>query len=385
MTQAEQDRAIPLHTFRGAPRDMGRQQGEALSGLIARGRQLLLESEEFNMARPSYMPRRMFLTLAQFGMWMKYSAHIHRYCPRQFDRVLGIARGAHVPPEYVVLLHAMEVEMNKVDYLMPGACTALGVRGTRARGEEPVIVKNFDYPEKFQELYIARLDEPAGRHRVLCSTAAPLAGNHDGINEHGLTICYNYGYGQDEPRRNVPITFLVQEALETCRTTAEAVDMIKRGRRCGGALLMICDASGDMRTLEVSNTMAHERMPQHSVLINTNHYLDELMARIDVPRDAVYTDRTVRPLRGVRCRESSEARYARALELLAGHEQIGDAELLAMASDHGPDGMPSDNTICRHSDYFSTTCSLVFYPARRVMKITHGNPCNSRFDEFSLY
>lgn len=384
MAQAEHTQPVPFHTFSGSHRDMGKQQGEALSGMIARGRKMLIESEEFNMARPAYLPRKMFLTLAQFGMWMKYSAHIQRYCPRQFERLLGIARGARVPPEYTLLLHAMEVEMNKVDYLMPGACTALGVRGTRALGGEPVIVKNFDYPEKFRELYIARLDAPAGRHRVLCSTAAPLAGNHDGVNEHGLVICYNYGYGQDEPRRNVPITLWVQEALETCRTTAEAVDLIKRGRRCGGALLMICDASGDLRTLEVSNTMAHERMPQHSVLINTNHYLDEMMARIDVPRDAVYTDRCVPPLRGVRCRESSEARYARALELLAAHDRIGDAELIAMASDHGAHGAPSDNTICRHSDYFSTTCSLVFYPARRAMKITHGNPCRSEFMEFSL-
>jgi len=363
---------------------MGKQQGAALSGHIRRGRAFLLESEEFDLARPGYLPRKMFFTMAQWGMWMKYSAHMRRYCSRQFDRALGIARGAGVAPEYIILMHAMEVEMNRVDYFMPGACSAIGVRGTRAAGGEPVIVKNFDYPDKFRDMYIARLDEPADRFKVLCSTAAPLAGNHDGINEHGLTICYNYGYGQDEPRRNVPITFLVQEALETCRTTQEAVAMISHGRRSGGALLMICDAAGDLRTLEVSNTMARERMPQHSVLINTNHYLDEVMARIDVPRDAVYTDRVARPLRGVRCRESSEARYARALELLAGRDTIDDRALMAMAADHGADGAPSDNTICRHSDYFCTTCSLVFYPARRAMKITHGNPCCSDYVEFTL-
>ena len=375
---------VPLYKFGGTHKAMGRAQGEALAGLIRGARAFLLASEEIELARPRFLPGKWFLAAAQWGMWMKYTAHIQRYYPRQFERLMGIARGARVSPEFVMLLQAMEVEMNKVDYFMPGACSAVGVRGTRAAGGEPLVIKNFDYPDNFREMYVVREDAPVARNRVLCSTAAPLTGNHDGINEHGLVICYNYGYGQDEPRVHAPITLLVQEALETCRTTAEAASLITRSKRCGGALLLICDAGGDLCTLEMSNTLTRHRAPQHSVVINTNHYLDDIMAKIDVPRDAVYTSKVVRPLRGVRCRESSEIRYARILELLAQNETLDDQALINIFSDHGEQGVPSDNTICRHSNYFNTTATMVFYPTRRVMKIAHGNPCCSEYVEFEL-
>lgn len=383
MTES-QARQVTLHAYQGTHTEMGRRQGEEFAALIHGARDMLLNSDEFKLLKPRFIPSNLFLSIAQLGMWMKYTAHIKQFYPRQFERLMGIARGAGARPEFVMLLQSFEVELNKVTYKTGGACSAVGVRGTRAKDGEPIIIKNFDYPEKFQSLYITRLDAPAGRHRTLNVTAAPLPGNHDGINEHGLCISYNYGYGQDKPLVNVPITIAVQEALETCRTTKEAVDFLSRCKRCGGALLMICDPGGDLRAIEMSNTRAAERLPQHSVLINTNHYLTDELAAIDVPADAVYCGNVVAELRGQNCRESSEQRYTRALELLAEHDTLDDDALLSIFKDHGPDNTPGNNTICRHSDYFMTTCSVIFYPARRKLKVAYGQPCSAAFEEFSL-
>lgn len=376
--------SVVLYKCQGTHSELGQSQGEQAAHLIRDARELLLNSDEFKLLKPSFIPSNLFLTIAQFGMWIKYSKHIKQFYPRQFERLMGIARGAGVRHDFVMLLQSFEVELNKVTYETGGACSAVGVRGTRAKDGEPIIIKNFDYPEKFQPMYITRLDAPSGRFRVLNVTAAPLPGNHDGINEHGLCISYNYGYGQDKPLVNVPITIAVQEALETCRTTAEAVDFLLRCKRCGGALLMICDPGGDLRTLELSNTRAAERLPQHSVLINTNHYLTGDLAAIDVPADAVYCGNVVAELLGQNCRESSEVRYTRALELLAEHDTIDDNALLSIFKDHGPDNTPGNNTICRHSDYFETTCSVIFYPARRKLKVAYGQPCTAEFAEFSI-
>ena len=363
---------------------MGRRQGAMFSEWLHKAREILKESEEFELMRPKLLPRKLFMLIAEMGMWIKYTAHIKQFYPKQFERLIGIARGAGVRPEFVMLMQSFEAELNKSHFRVPGACSAVGVRGTRAKDEEPMIIKNFDYPDNFREMYMTKRDNPEGRNRVLSVSVMPLPGNHDGINEHGLCIAYNYGYGQDKPRINVPLTIVVQEALETCRTTQEAVDFISRSKRCGGALLMICDAQGDLRTLEVSNTKAEERRPQHSVLINTNHYLTEPLAAIDIPVDAVYDKGSPAKLVGRRCRESTEARYARALELLAAHDVIDEDVLLKIFSDHGPDEIPCDNTICRHNDYFITTCSIMFFPVRRKLRVAYGNPCDTPYREFGF-
>ncbi|MFH1537832.1 MAG: C45 family peptidase [bacterium] len=383
MTSEKPSNTVKLFRFSGTHEEMGHQQGRETARVIKRARDLMAGSEELTLIKPSFIPFGLFVLLGEAKTSLQFGRHIKKYYPQQFKRMAGIARGAGVRPGFIALLQSLEVELNKVDFHM-SACSATGVCGKRSAGGEPVIIKNFDYPGHFTEQYVTRLDSPRGRYRVLSVSAAPLAGNHDGINEHGLAIAYNYGYGRDRPMHNVPITIVVQEALETCRTTGEAVEFISRSRRRGGALLMVCDAGGDLRTMEVSNRQVGERMPDNGLLINTNHYLTKEMAAIDIPKGAVFTNRNVKALRGIEVRLSSEARYDRAAELLEKHDAIGDETLMEAFRDHGPGGSPSDNTLCRHSDYFNTTCSVVFYPARRSMKVMYGNPCRTEYQEFSI-
>lgn len=376
-------RKVELYHFDGPHRRMGRLQGEALVDVIRDARRVLIESEEMDAMKPSFIPAELFIKAGELLSWYQYTSPIKKYYPEQYRRLVGIARGAGVSPEYILLLGSFEVELNKADFQL-GGCSAAGVCGTRSATGDPLIIKNFDYPAHFSQFHVTRLDAPEGRYKVLNVGAAPIPGSHEGINEHGLSIAYNYGYGQDKQKYKVPITILVQEALETCRTTQEAIDQISSGRRSGGAILTICDEEGDLRVLELSNGMHGVRKPENGVVVVANHYLDPKMAEIDVPENAYYSNKTVKPIRGCRCRESSEVRHSRVEHLLGGHATIDEKTLISIFSDHGADGKPSDLTICRHSDYYATTCSVILNPVKRTMKVVYDNPCSSKYKEFSV-
>jgi hypothetical protein len=293
----------------------------------------------------------------------------------------GIAKGAEIDESVLFLMLAGELILAQINYRL-GACTAAAVDAERSALGEPMVIKNFDYPQFFQPYYITRLCRPEETASTLDVTTAPMAGCHDGINEHGLCISYNYGHGTDMPNVNVPISLLVQETLENCASTSEAIDFLSAGKRSGGAILLVADASGHIVTVEMSSNFSGVRGPQNGIIINTNHYKCREMASYDIPRNAYYTSKNVRALRGVRVHESSELRYARAEQLFSGLEVIGMKDLLGVFSDHGESGRGDDNTICRHGPYFSTTCSIIMLPSSKRLLVTYGNPCDSVFSDF---
>jgi hypothetical protein len=374
-------RQVRLFGLGGDHYELGYQQGlqarEAIHHLMAN----LHQVEALQLEKPAIVPFKVFVTMAMrravAEMWSDVSDH----CPRQKTRMEGIAKGSGIDESMLFLALAGELILARSNYRL-GACTAAAVGGERSALGEPMVIKNFDYPAYFQPYYVTRFCQPAETSATLDVTVAPLAGCHDGINEHGLCISYNYGYGTDMPNVNVPITLLVQEALETCASIREAIDFLGAGKRSGGAILLLADASGDMATLEMSSNFSGVRDPQDGILINTNHYKCREMVSYDIPRNAYYTSKNVRALRGVRVHESSELRYSRAEQLLSTMELIGMRDLLGVFCDHGESGRGDDNTICRHGPYFSTTCSIIMLPRSKRLLVTYGNPCDSVFTDF---
>ncbi len=374
-------RQVRLFDLQGDHYELGYQQGlqmgEAIRHLISR----LAEVEALQVEKPPLLPVKAYLSLAAKRAVGEIYNDLSEYYPNQKERMEGIARGADVDISYLFLALAAESALARINYRL-GACTAAGVDAERSALGEPMLIKNFDYPEFFQPYYATRLCSSPSVASTLCVIAAPMAGCHDGMNEHGLCISYNYGHGTDMPKVNVPISILVQEALENCATTREAVDFLGEGKRSGGAILLVADASGDMATVELSSNFSGVREAVDGLLINANHYLCRDMTSYDIPRNAYYTSKNVRAMRGVRVHESSELRQERAEMLLGALETVSMRELLDVFCDHGESGRGDDNTICRHGPYFTTTCSLIMLPAKRRMLVTYGHPCESVFTDF---
>lgn len=308
-----------------------------------------------------------------------------RHYPRQYDRMVGIARAARVPLSWLFVGPGIELALNRVSYVVPpAACTAVAVTGARARRGEPMIAKNFDYPDAARDAYLVRVSRPTRRGLAasIDVTAAPLPGAHEGINEHGLAIAYNYGHFSGRSGARVSITNLVQEVLEHCRTVDDAIEHVRRRPRAGSAIWMVADAAGHIAAVEIAPDAVAVRRGE--ALAQANHALSDEMRPRDIPHDAVLSRWNPKAVRGRRVHASSESRSDRAHALLADCGTASADDLKAMLADHGPAGEGDDYTICRHGPYHRTTSSVVLYPQRRTMEIMFGAPCEATYSLVAL-
>jgi predicted choloylglycine hydrolase len=250
-----------------------------------------------------------------------------------------------------------------------------------------MIARNFDYLPLVQPYYVVRECRPKGKLGSFEFTGAPLAGAVDGMNEKGLCVTYDYAFSTDSAAApTAPISMAISGALEHCGTVAEAADWIASKPRWGGGLLMLADAAGDIASLELTPTRSHLRRPAsgEDVIFHTNAFCSAKMREVQVPDDAVFTDVAPEPLRGRRLHLSSELRDARFRQLLDAAGAIGRDELHAIMSDHGPTGVPGDNTLCVHGTYWYTTACLQFFPRAKRMRIAYTTACQAQFAEIEF-
>jgi hypothetical protein len=374
---------------RGRPREMGMAQGAGARNKIHAARQALEELEAFRLQQPRFLPYRLYRWLAEQKAARFLADPLQRDFPAMRERLAGIAEGAAVDPKAIYLFNALEPLLSSVGgcTACPAACSAVAVRGRRSATREPIVARNFDYLPLVQPFYLLRESRPKGKLRSIEFTTAPLAGAVDGMNEDGLCITYNYAFTLDEPALPaVPISMVISEALEHCSTVAEAARWITSKPRFGGGLLMLCDASGDIASLELSRTRSSLRRPAEGedVLFHTNAFSTDSMREVQIPWDARYTDRAPTPLRGRRLHQSSERRDERFKTLLAEAETFGVEEIGTIMADHGPTATASDDTPCVHGSYWYTTACLQFLPKSRRMRVAYDTACQARFAEIEL-
>jgi hypothetical protein len=306
------------------------------------------------------------------------------------QRLTGMAAGAGVRLDFLYLLNAMEAVMSSVEAMTAipafAACSALAVRGGRSLDGEPVIAKNFDYLPLVRPLYAVRDSRPAGGLRSLDFTLAPMVGTVDGLNEAGLAITYNYAFTIDTADPAPTISMAIAQALAQCRTVEEAALFLGSYPRWGGAMLMLADAAGDLASLELSSTRSSLRRPaaDEELIFHTNVFTSDELQAVEISRDAVYTKRAPRALVGERVLESPERRADRFGELLQDPAPLGPSELTAIMADHGPTGIPDDNTICMHGSYWHTTATVQLLPRTRRLRVAYDNPCTASYVDFEL-
>lgn len=374
----------------GSPGEMGVAQGIAMKDRLHEARdQMLRKAEAFRLRQPRWMPFLGFRWLAEKKVSSLMDGVLERDFPRMRERLEGIAKGAGLKPQSILLFNAMEPLLASVGgcTACPGACSAVALRGRRTRTGEPIIARNFDYISLAQPYYTIRRSHPKGRMQSIEFTSAPLTGAIDGMNEAGLCITYDYAFTMDTPEKfSGPISMLVCEALEQCSTVSEAAAWMAAQPRWGGAILMLADATGDIASLELSSTRSHLRRPApgEDAIFHSNMLTGQHMREIQAPLESVFTDRAPTPLRGERLHESAERRDRRFAELLAKIEVFGEQELASMMGDHGEDGVPGKYTPCVHSDYWNTTASLQFFPASRRMRVAYEPACCARFSEMTI-
>jgi hypothetical protein len=375
----------------GSPFETGLAQGTALRGRIRLGRAELRRLEAFRNEQPRWMPYPLFLAYAERKVASLVRPGVVAKFPDAHDRLRGIVEGAGVSINALYLLNGLEALMASVEgrIRMPAlaACSAIAVRGARSADGQPMIARNFDYLPVVQPFYTLRETRPASGMRSLEFTTAPLAGAIDGVNEAGLCITYNYAFALDTADRlSGMISMAISEALAKCRTVTEAANWIASRPRWGSGLLMLADPSGDIASLELSNTRSKLRRPsdREDVIFHTNCFAEPEMCAIEVPADATFTDRAPSPIRGKQVLKSANCRGERLKQLLAAEPVLGADQFQRILSDHGPTGQPSDDSLCMHSDYWNTTASLQWFPERRGLRVSYSSTCKAQYVEVQL-
>lgn len=367
---------------------MGLAQGESLRMKIRMARETLTELEAFRARQPWWLPYSAYRWIVERKA-RRLIAGWESAAPEMLKRLRGIASGAGLNDSALALFNVLEAVLGNVtrSTACPAACSAVAVRGRRSATGTPIIAHNFDYLPLVQPFYTLRDSRPTGLARSLDFTFAPLAGAIDGVNEHGLAIAYDYAFTTDAPAGPVPpISTAISDALEHCRTVEEAVERIASRPRWGAGLLMLADPMGDIASLELSSTQSAVRRPApgEDAIYHTNCFSSDAMLAIQVPWDAVYTDRAPKPLRGRRLHLSSERRNERFDANLAGDATLGTDELAHIMADHGPTGVPDDFTPCVHGAYWHTTACLQLLPKSRGMRVAYANACQAKYESFHL-
>ncbi len=374
----------------GGPRQMGVAQGAALRDKIRGTHQSMRNLEAFRMEQPWLMPYPLFLKLAERKSEQMLVPALRQENPAMLARLEGIAEGAGLPLRSLCLMNSMEAFIasmsGRTTVPLPGACSALAVRGARTRDGEPVIAKNFDYLPLVQPFFVLRESSPEQGWRSLDFAVAPQAGTVDGMNEKGLAITLNYAFVTDPGQPNPLITMLIADALAACATVPEAIKHITTKPHWGAGMLMLADASGDLAAVELSNTRFGIRRPAggNDWLLFTNVCHCPETGAVQVSESAAFSDKVPGPLRGRPVLEWHAHRARRLEELVRQQSGISPDELAAIMADHGPHGIPDGTSPCVHTDYWRTTASLQWMPASRRVRVSYSTACTAQYVELAL-
>lgn len=375
--------------FRGTHHEMGVQQGKAFKDALARGARAFTRLEALHTMKPRLLPAGLFLHVAGTIAMKRFKPLFKVHAPNQAARIEGIAEGAGMSERLLWFFTAAELVLGENDYEVPipSGCTSVLLDGSMMTTAHVTVARNFDYASFVVPFLRARRNEPADGLVSFDITAAPLPGTFNGMNEAGLFISTNEAFPVAQGIRHpgLPASVLIQEALETCQTTREAVALFSRAPRGSCNIVTLADKGGDLACLEYTSTDIHEIRPGKGerYLVATNHYVSPGLAAIDLPRAAVFGKMAPRSLRGTCINETSHQRRATVQRLLAaatpGH--VDRDFLVALLRDHSAcNGTGGMETICHHDPENISAASMVFDLETRAAWACVGSPCQHEFE-----
>ncbi len=351
----------PLIKVSGSHREIGCQIGEACSVQIRHSidnaralidnayEQLLLDWEGTKIQARKYLP------FAQ-----------ERY-PQYVEELTGIAEGADVDFDDVVVLNAMEAVT--MDALHLTKCTSIAVNDERTSDGHVLVAHNEDWlPDEEPDIYVLHVtpeDEPS----FLAMTYGGLLPNI-GFNAAGIAQCCDSVYPNDS-RIGLPRVF-VSRAVLAARNPADAIRSVLEPHRAAGYNHLLAHESGELYNIEVSSRRFGLLYAEEGYLVHTNHYLDPQMKAIEYEPDELVGTRV---------------RYFRALRLLKQTPLHTVKSLQAIQRDH----VSWPNSICNHAiedaillDREKTINASVMDLTSGVMYLAWGNPCENPYHTYHL-
>ncbi len=364
--------------------DMGYEQGKKFSCEISNMYDRFINSEVIKILKPKLIPKTLFSFLLKNELLKRWRRPIEVLLPEYSLRIKGLSEGSKTSLAKLFAIQSLEVMSNDTTYFL-GGCSSICILPSSLKTPNLILAKNFDYLSEFSTDHLVRQSNPKKGYKSLEVTYKQIVGSHDGMNEKGLVVMYNYGLTTEKTERRIPITILVQQILERCSNVEEAITFIKNFRYPNGAILTLADSANHAVCVEITPEHLGIRKPDQGFLLATNYYLCKETKPFDISHEARFKKKNIpEGLKGRRVHESSELRYNRFEELVKKYKIIGIKELDSILKDHLGEDLGNDNTICRHGKLLSTQVGLIFVPKQRQIKVFFGNPCRTNSLEFYL-
>jgi hypothetical protein len=373
--------------------ERGLAQGAAMRKLWPEMERDFFKSELLATAKPRIVPNFVVGIAIRAWGYERTRPSVGKYLPSMNRRVLGLARGLGITRRY-----AWGIQYAEILFCLAGdslaipkntGCTQVhAMPGATADGR-PLTGRNYDFPHMLKPYQLVRRETPSEKDRMATMTATQIAtcGSHQGINEAGLVIGANNNRAwmeRDFNKKGIPSLMLLQEALETCRTTGEAADFITKFPARGAAgFFGMMDESGDCLVVEYTASRTAVRRPDKSgVMAQSNHFI--IMKEANIPDGTRWK---IKGMEDVEYNESSRARFAAADRRLRENAgKITRQTLMEILSDHGgnPAGKGDDLTVCSHGSAGSTLSSFVVDIRDRSMWAAEGNPCENKYEKIEF-
>jgi hypothetical protein len=218
---------------RGAPRDLGLDQGRACSAEIERA---LAEHA------PSGL-RRLFAVVRPPAAQRAVNRDVYRFFPHTAERTAGLARGARVSPFALAGLSALP-ERAPADALR----VVKGASGPCiARALPPAV------------LSVLRESAPDTDYRSLELVPLARIAPFVGVNEHGLAVGAVLAVSGGECA--APASLLAQDCLQRFDRVEKAVEWLERRPAGGRAHFALADATGAAALFEIDGTLRKRAGP----------------------------------------------------------------------------------------------------------------------------
>ena len=351
--------AVECIEFEGSFRQMGRQHGEALR----EGAEAMCETRiELSLSRARKVRPDADLDFI-LAVAARHLAFHERYCPDTYEEFLGIAEGAGIPPERLLIGNGYT---DFVDVVTIGSadiceCTHITAAGSATTDGLTLIGQTWDMSFSAARHVVCIRRRPTGAPATVGITTAGCL-SLIGVNEAGIAIG-NTNLQSTDARPGVMYLATINHAL-AATALDEAVERVTRSPRASGHFYYLGGPDGRMVGIETSATAHATLRPDASgLLTHANHYVDASMR--------AYEGGGAPSINSV----DRQGRARQQLDAAGGALDI--SAMQATLSDHeGP------NAICRHTEDpagAGTLAAAIMTPQKREISLCVGNPCCGEF------
>ncbi|MDR0354294.1 MAG: C45 family peptidase [Deltaproteobacteria bacterium] len=360
---------IPVIELKGHGLELGRAHGEELRDQIRRFVEVIVDLNVKNIPVPS--SREDLLGLCGASL-----SHIERYSPELLAEMKGIAQGAGVDFQEVLLLNCF-LELNdlrapmlsqKLTSRRSFACTTFNLKKRATKDRAPRLGQTYDMELLFADYTVVlKISTPGRPSRTVFSLAGVLGLN--GVNSQGISLVINKLVPTDS-RPGVIYPVLVRQALDQVRI-GDALAALAFAPRASGLCYQLSGPDGVAFCLETT-AARFELLPFQGFIAHANHYLSPALK----PLEADWLTHG-----------GSYARLEAADNFLADNfGDLDDEALKSLCRNH----INHPRGICAHyyedeeeHEKMATIAAVVINPQKASMLLCGCFPCRSEFQEIS--